>query len=441
MSTAFDPAARAGAILEVDLAGIAANWRLVARAAEPARCAAVVKANAYGLGAAPVARALAAAGCRMFFVATLDEGILVRQALGDKPEIAVFNGPFPGTAAEFAAHSLIPVLNEPGQIAQWAAAAPRVLRDAPRLRRDAPQDEDHSFLASKAHSHPEEAAPGSGLRPARGQAPRPSRGTHRHSSKSRGSAILHVDTGMARLGVDAGEFAAIVDNPPPFAWRAVISHLACADRPDHPLNQRQLAGFAAAAARLPGVTASLAASSGIFLGPSYHFDLVRPGAALFGVNPQPGRPNPLRRIVRLCGKIVQLRQIDRGQSVGYGAAHVMEAPGRAAIVAVGYADGWLRSLSHRGCGYLAGTRVPLLGRVSMDLVTFDVSAVPEGLAHPGAIIELLGADYGVDDAAADAGTIGYEILCALGSRYHRVYRGSPALDSPALAAGGMNLPE
>jgi len=249
-------------------------------------------------------------------------------------------------------------------------------------------------------------------------------------------AILHVDTGMARLGLDAGEFASVVEHPPPFAWRAVMSHLACADRPDHPLNEIQRARFAAAAAQLPGITASLSASSGIFLRPSYHFDLVRPGAALFGVNPQPGRPNPLRQIVRLSGKIVQVRQIDRGESVGYGAAHIMEAPGRAAIVAVGYADGWLRSLSHRGCGYLAGTRVPLLGRVSMDLVTFDVSAVPPALVHPGAMIELLGADYGVDDAAADAGTIGYEILSALGSRYHRIYRGSPAPDP-----SGINLPE
>src|SRR6267154_6369049 len=137
-----DPASRAGAILEIDLGGIVANWRLLAEKAAPAACAGVVKANGYGLGAAPVARALAAAGCRMFFVATLDEGIALRQALGETPEIAVFNGPFPGTAAEFAAHRLTPVLNDPGQIADWAAAAPRVLRDAfPGLNPgDAPQD-------------------------------------------------------------------------------------------------------------------------------------------------------------------------------------------------------------------------------------------------------------------------------------------------------------
>jgi alanine racemase len=361
-----DPASRAGAILDIDLGGIVENWRLLAGRAAPALCAAVVKANAYGLGVGPVARALAAAGCRLFFVATLDEAILLRHALGPAPEIAVFNGPLPGTAAQFLPDRLIPVLNDPGQVAAWRQL-------------------------------------GAGHK-----------------------AILHVDTGMARLGLGAREFADLVESSPPIAWRALISHLACADDPEHPSNERQRARFAAAAAQFPGVPASLAASSGIFLGPTYHFDMVRPGAALYGVNPLPGRPNPLRQIVRLSAKIVQIRQIDRGEAVGYGAAHVMQAPGRAAIVGVGYGDGWMRSLSHRGCGFLAGTRVPLLGRVSMDLVTFDVSAIPPALAHPGAMIELLGANYGVDDAAADAGTIGYEILTALGPRYHRIYRDPPA---------------
>ena len=367
---AGNPGSRAGAILDIDLGAIVANWRELARQAAPALCAAVVKANGYGLGAEPVARALAAAGCRLFFVATLDEGIALRAALGGMPEIGVFNGPLPGTAAEFVAHGLVPVLNEPGQIEEWRK--------------------------------------GCGRRP----------------------AVLHVDTGMARLGLDAREFAALTADKPPIPWRAVMSHLACADAPDHVMNERQRARFAAAAARLPGTPASLAASSGIFLGPPYHFDIVRPGAALYGVNPRPGRPNPVRPVVRLSAKILQIRQIDRGESVGYGAAHVMTAPGRVAVVALGYADGWLRSLSHRGCGYLAGKRVPLLGRVSMDLVTFDVSAVPAAAARPGMTIELLGGTYGVDDAAADAGTIGYEILTALGPRCHRVYRAPPPADAP-----------
>ena len=402
-----DPASRAGAILEIDLGAVVANWRTLARLAAPATCAAVVKANAYGLGAAPVASALAAAGCRLFFVATLDEGIALRAALehdrvtsirhpresgdsgqlvrrlplaprfrggdGINPlEIAVLNGPFPRTAATFVEHALLPVLNEPGQIEEWA-----------RIGASAPEP----------------------------------------------PAILHVDTGMARLGLTAPEFAALLENPLPIAWRAVISHLACADAPEHPLNERQRRRFAEAAARLSGVPASLAASSGIFLGAPYHFDLVRPGAALYGVNPQPGRPNALRPVVHLAAKVLQVRQIDRGESVGYGAAHVMEGPGRIATAAVGYADGWLRSLGHRGGGILAGRRVPLVGRVSMDLLTFDVSAVDPAAAHRGAMIELLGAAYGVDDAAADAGTIGYEILTALGARYHRAYRAPPATKS------------
>jgi alanine racemase len=209
----------------------------------------------------------------------------------------------------------------------------------------------------------------------------------------------------------------------------VMSHLACADEPAHALNDRQRERFAAAAVQMLGVPASLAASSGVFLGPGYHFDLVRPGAALYGVNPQAGRPNPLRQVLRLSGKVLQVREIDRGESVGYGAAHVMAASGRVATVAVGYADGWLRSLSRRGCAYVGGTRVPLLGRVSMDLVAFDVSAVDPALVRPGMSVELLGPEYGVDDAAADAGTIGYEILTALGARYHRVYRHSAAAHS------------
>lgn len=360
-----DPAARAGAILDIDLGAIVANWRLLGEKATPAQSAAVVKADGYGLGAAAVARALQAAGCRLFFVATLDEGIGLRSALGPEPEIAVFNGVLPGAAAEFAAHRLIPVLNDPGQIEAWKA-------------------------------------------------------------QPRSPAILHVDTGMSRLGLSAREFAALANELPKsgIAWRAIISHLACADTPDHPLNKKQRARFAAAANRMPGTPAGLAASSGIFLGPAYHFDLVRPGAALYGVNPQPGGPNPMRQVVRLSGKILQVREIDRGESVGYGAAHVMEKAGRTATVAVGYADGWLRSLSHRGCGFIGGKRVPLLGRVSMDLVTFDVSAIEPALVYPGAMVELLGEHYGVDGVASDAGTIGYEILTALGARYHRIYRGS-----------------
>ena len=364
----YDPASRAGAVLEIDLGAIVANWQMLAAKATPARCAAVVKANGYGLGAARVAGALAAAGCRRFYTATLDEGIALRAALGPEPEIAVFNGPMPGSIVEFVTTRLIPVLNEPSQVEAWESV----------------------------------------------------------TATDKPPAIVHIDTGLNRLGLSQAEFAALTDRLRRPGCTMLISHLACAEAPDHPLNTQQRDRFLAVRQLLPGLEASLAASSGIFLGPDYHFDEVRPGAALYGVNPCPGQPNPMRPVVRLSARIVQLRKIDRGESVGYGAAHVMDGPGILATVAIGYADGWPRSLSHRGCGWLAGKRVPLLGRVSMDLATFDVSAVDPSALHPGATIELLGNKYGVDDAAADAGTIGYEILTSLGARFHRVYR-EPAI--------------
>jgi alanine racemase len=364
------PAARASALLEIDVAGIVANWRYLAGKVAPAGCAAVVKADGYGLGASVVAGSLAAAGCRRFFVATLDEALALRKTLPELCEVAVLNGPVSGSAEEFAEAALVPVLNDPGQIAEWRQVAVR-----------------------------------------RGPLP----------------AMLHIDTGMARLGLTAREFGGLADDIGRLGmirWHGLLSHLACADEPDHPLNRDQHARFASARPRLSGAPASLAASSGIFLGDDYHFDFVRPGAALYGVNPQPGRPNPMRQIVRLNARILQIREVDAGQPVGYGATHVTAAAGRLATVAVGYADGWLRALSHRGSGRIGGARVPLLGRVSMDLAVFDVTAVDPSIARPGGRIELLGDEYGIDAVAADAGTIGYEILTALGRRYHRVYHGA-----------------
>jgi alanine racemase len=367
---AVDPIDRASAVLVIDLDGIVENWRLLASRVEPADCAAVVKADGYGLGAAQVAAALAAAGCRLFFVATLEEGIALRGVLPGSCEIAVFNGPSPGSAEEFAFHHLVPVLNEPGQITDWKQVALRW----------------------------------GGL-----------------------TAIMHVDTGMARLGLSMRELDRLAKEPvlhDAVRWRALISHLACADQPEHPLNERQRLRFLDARDRVGNVPASLAASSGIFLGRGFHFDFVRPGAALYGVNPQPGSPNPMRQVVYLKGRILQIREVECGETVGYGAAHTIAQPGRLATVAIGYADGWLRSLSHRGSGRLGGTRLPFVGRVSMDLIVMDVTEADPALARPGGFIDLLDEEYGVDAAAADAGTIGYEILTGLGRRCHRVYRGA-----------------
>ena len=363
--------ARAGAVLEVDLAGIAGNWRrLAARLAPGAQCAAVVKADAYGLGMAQVAPRLAAEGCRLFFVATLDEALALRRLL-QGVEIAVLNGLLPGTGGEFARSRLIPVLNSLDELAAWRAGA-------------------------KTRRLP---------------------------------AMLHVDTGMARLGLAPADVAALAGTPERLAGlelRAVLSHLACADEPGHPMNAGQLAAFRAALALLPRAPASLASGSGVFLGADYHFDFVRPGAALYGVNPLPAQPNPMAQVLRLKGRILQVRDVDRGVTVGYGAAHRMERPGRIATVAVGYADGWLRSASHRGNAGIAGRRVSIIGRISMDLMTLDVTGIDPALARPGSFVDLIDETNGVDAVAAAAGTIGYEILTALGSRFHRVYRDGTA---------------
>ncbi len=365
---------RAGAILEIDLEAVAENWRrLSAKLAAGASCAGVVKADGYGLGAAKVGRALAKAGCRLFFVATLGEGIALRRALPEV-EIAVLNGLLPGTESDFAAYRLMPVLNDLGQIANWKRFTP-------------------------------------GL-----------------------PAMVQIDTGMARLGLPTAEVARLEASPEllaGFPLRAVMSHLACSDERDHDLNARQLATFEALRKKLPPAAASLAASSGIFLGSAYHFDFVRPGAALYGVNPTPDDLNPMVQVVHLKGKIIQTREIDRDSTVGYGATHRMDEPGRIATVAVGYADGWLRSASNRGgFALLSGHKLPIIGRISMDLMTLDATGLDPALCHPGAFVELIG-ENGVDAVGATAGTIGYEVLTSLGRRYHRVYKGEPMSDEPA----------
>jgi alanine racemase len=354
----------AASLLEIDLGAVVANWRALRGRVAPAECAAVVKADAYGLGAAPVAKALAAAGCRTFFVAHLDEAIAVRRAAPDA-EIAVLNGVMAGTEEVFAEHRLIPVLNDLGQVERWQRSA--------------------------------EARP----------------------------AILHIDTGMARLGLtpaDTARVAARGDLLAGIALRAVMSHLACADEPAHELNLFQLERFTAARAVLPAAPASLAASSGIFLGRDYHFDLARPGVALYGVNPTPGAPNPMAQVIRLKGKILQVRDVDPGTTVGYGATHRFLGPARVATVAAGYADGMLRSLSSRGKAVIGGHLVPYVGRVSMDLITLDVTGIDPALTRAGEYAELIGPAHDVDAVASDAGTIGYEILTSLGRRYRRVYR-------------------
>ncbi len=379
---------RAGGVLTIDLDAIAANYRTLERRLEGARCGAVVKADAYGLGMAEVAPALSAAGCREFFVAHVEEGVALRGHLPDAA-IHVFNGVTAATAPTFAEYRLVPVLNDLGQTEAYSAFA-------------------------------------RGLR----------RGKGAGEGAPRLPAILHIDTGMRRLGLEEREVGALAASPERLAGievRYLMSHLACANEPDHPLNAEQLAAFIDARARLSpqiGAPGSLANSSGIFLGADYHFDLARPGAALFGLAPQTGAPNPMAQVVRLQAKILQVRHVDSPMTVGYGATHRVHAKGRIATVAVGYADGYLHALSNRASAYIGETRVPVVGRISMDLITLDVSDVAPERAAPGAFAELIGDHHPVDALAADAGTIGYEILTGLGRRFHRIHLGS--------VTGGVN---
>jgi alanine racemase len=362
--------ARAGAILTVDLDAIAANYRLLAGRAAGAVAAGVMKADAYGLGMAQVAPALVRAGCRVFFTAHLEEGMRLRGIVPADSIIYVLHGPPPGTAADFSAHRLVPVLNDPGQVREWSAACARAGR---RL-----------------------------------------------------AAAVQVDSGMSRMGLSPADLAALGD---PRDWLAafdpvlLMSHLACADVPDHPMNARQRQRFDAIRAAFPALPASLANSSAVFLGPDFRYDLVRPGAALYGINPQPGHANPLRQAVSLDARIVQVRTIAAGDAVGYGARYVADGTRRIATIAVGYADGWLRALSGRGSAFIDGVRVPIAGTVSMDSITLDVTGIPDARLQPGMTVELLGPYQHVDAVAAEAGTIGYEVLTRLGARFERRYVG------------------
>jgi len=362
---------RASAILEIDLGAIQRNWRLLqGKVGKAVQCAAVVKADGYGLGATPVAKTLASAGCKTFFVATLEEGLALRETL-KTAEIAVLNGLLPRTEQEILRARLIPVLNDLGQLDVWRKLVLPL--------------------------------------------------------KQRPAAMLHLDTGLSRLGLSRAETQVLLGEPDRLAGvalRGIISHLVVAEDPKHAKNAEQRRLFLAARRKLPPAPASLAASSGIFLGPDFHFDMVRAGAALYGVNPLTDQLNPMGQVVHLKGKIVQVRDVDRGETVGYGAEHRMDRGGRIATVAVGYADGWFRSSKNRAMAGIAGRQVPIVGRISMDLTTLDVTGIDPALVEVGGFVDLIDAKNPVDTVGARAGTIGYEVLTALGRRYHRVYTGA-----------------
>jgi len=321
-------------------------------------------------------RALVAAGCKTLFVATLDEARAARAA-SPLPTIYVLDGCFPNSGDSFAEIDCKPVIGDLNELAEWDMFCRRT-----------------------------------------GWA---------------GGAAIHIDTGMNRLGLSIEDAQGIVPrvNAGNHGITLVMSHLACAENLQHPLNARQVANFREIAQLFTGVPASLANSSGIFLGPQFQFDLVRPGAALYGVNPTPEADNPMQPVVGLKARIVQIRNVERGDSVGYGATWTARRPTRLAIVSAGYADGYFRAAGGvdgvRSADIIvAGKRCPVAGRISMDLMAVDITDLPDKAARRGHFVTLIGDGITVDELAHHYGTIGYEVLTSLGRRYARFYKGGAA---------------
>lgn len=347
----------AQATLTIDLDAIRANWRSLAHASGSAEAGAVIKANAYGLGAERVGPALAKAGVRRFFVALAEEGVALRRAIGPEPEIFVFSGHMAGDALALSGSILIPLLNSPEQVARHRAGLPG-----------------HPFG-------------------------------------------IQLDTGMNRLGMEESDWQGIsaevlAENP-----RLIMSHLACADEPDHPMNSAQLAAFRRMTDGT-GVPRSLAATGGILLGPDYHFDVTRPGIGLYGGLPF-AHATP---VVRLSLPVIQIRDVAAGETVGYGNSWTAPDPARIATLAAGYADGLIRAMTGRARVFAGDTPCPLVGRVSMDMMGVDVTHLP----GPPEALDILCPAQGIDALAEAAGTIGYEILTSLGHRYARDYKGGAA---------------
>ncbi len=360
----------AGAYLTIDLDALVANYKLLASQSDAAECAAVVKADAYGLGVEKVVATLSKADCHRFFVALPSEGIVIRRMLPDA-SIHILNGLMPGAESLYLSERLEPVLNSFEQVCKWAEL-------------------------SRKHG------------------PLPS--------------ILHLESGIHRLGLQEADINKINQDLSVLDGLEVdylMTHLACADTPDHPQNAQQLVEFQRLRSMLPGglskLPCSVANSSGIFLGTDYHFDLLRPGIALYGGNPTPGLKNPMQEVVRLQGKILQVHDVDSEKTVGYGATHQMKRKGRIAIISVGYADGYLRSLGNRGLCGLGQFRAPVVGRVSMDMITIDVTDIPEDISQTGSLVDLIGGTMDLDEIAETAGTVSYELLTSLGPRFHRHY--------------------
>jgi alanine racemase len=357
----------ASAELQIDLRAIGDNWKLLAnRAAPGVGCAAVVKADAYGLGVRRVAPALYARGCRDFFVAQLEEALQLKPLLAWDARVFVLQGVFAGTEVDCLAASVVPVLNSLDQVNRWQALAQAEGRRLP--------------------------------------------------------AALQFDTGMSRLGLSTAEVQQLATQDLNGIELVLsMSHLVAAEEPANPVNALQLARFTQLRQRWSGIPSSLANSSGVFLGSGYHFNLLRPGAALYGVTPNSAEVGTLRPVVRLQARMIQWRTVECGEGVGYN--HTWTAPyaGRVATLAVGYADGLLRALSNRMHLRFQGQVVPLIGRVSMDTLTVDVSQIHADRLVPGTLFDVIDDVHDINAVAQEAGTNAYEVLTSLGHRYTRNY--------------------
>lgn len=371
------PQARdAGALLTIDLGALCDNWRLLRGRIGGAECAAVIKADAYGIGLEPAMAALRDAGCRTFFVAHLSEAVRAR-TVDAAAAIYVLNGFLPDTGPVYARFNLRPILGSLPEIDEWAAFAER-----------------------------EPSAP---------------------------PPALHVDTGMNRLGLSLEEARALSARGLPNALRPglLMSHFAGAEDPADPITTRQVRRFEEVTRLFPGIPASLLNSSGHFLESAPAHALSRPGYALYGGNPVPGRPNPMKPVVRLEAKVLQLRTAEAGEGVGYNGRRTADGRRRLAVLSIGYADGYPRPASATdakiaadlpaGEAIVAGRRCPFMGTVSMDLIIIDVTHVPEDEVRRGDTAILIGDGLDVDEVGQRAGTIGYEILTGLGRRHSRRY--------------------
>lgn len=350
-----------GPQVNIDLGALAANWRMLADRASPANAAGVVKADAYGTGAKLAGRALARAGCMRFYVAWAEEGVALRYAIGPAQQIAVFHGPSADNIDLIRSAGLSPVLNTLEQVRFWVELG----ADRPR-------------------------------------------------------ATMALDTGMNRLGLSPSDWAAAAELTKDTKLEYVMSHLACADEPDNPMNARQLGAFREGAALWPDAKRSFGSTGGVYLGPDYHFDEVRTGIGMYGGGPVPTEGPSPQPVMTVTAPILQLREIGAGETVGYGAEWTSEAPRKLATVGVGYGDGFSRLATNRGAGFLKGAEIPIVGRVSMDMIVFDVTGVA---ADVGDQVELWGRNHWIGDQAAAMSTIDYELLCRIGGRAERSYTG------------------